>query len=72
MVYIFGEEEGENKRRTMAFKIRDDIYLRSKELLTEDEYRKFISYTKSFEKGSEKPASYFTDKDSEFKGWYGV
>lgn len=65
----FGEEEGENPRRTKAFKIRDSIHQRAKELLDEKEYNIFIDATKEFESGSEKPAGYFIDKDAKFKGW---
>ena len=65
----FGEEEGENPRRTRAFQIRDSIYQRAKELLDDKEYNIFIEAAKEFENGSEKPAGYFTDKDAKFQGW---
>lgn len=65
----FGEEEGENPRRTRAFQIRDSIYQRAKELLDDKEYNIFINAAKEFENGSEKPAGYFTDKDAKFQGW---
>lgn len=65
----FGEEEGENPRRTKAFKIRNEIYDRASEILNEEEFNTFKSAATEFERGSEKPAGYFTDKDSKFQGW---
>ena len=65
----FGEEEGENPRRTKAFQIRDGIYQRAKELLDGKEYNIFINAAKEFERGAERPAGYFTNKDAKFQGW---
>jgi len=65
----FGEEEGENPRRTKAFKTRDAIYQRAKEILDEKEFNIFVSSAKEFESGSEKPGGYFINKDDEFQGW---
>lgn len=65
----FGEEEGGNPRRRKAFEIRDAIYTRAKEILDEKEFDIFVSAAKEFERGSEKPAGYFTDKDAKFQGW---
>ena len=63
----FGEEEGANPRRKAAFKLRDEIHQRAKELLSEKEYEVFISAAKGFEEGSGKAAGYFTD--SKFRGY---
>ena len=65
----FGEEQGPNPKRTKAFETRDAIYQRAKELLNEKEFDIFKSSAKEFEEGSEKPAGYFTDKDSKFQGF---
>ena len=65
----FAEEEGPNPRRQKAYEIRDAIYERALEILSEEEYKTFISSAKEFERGSEKLAGYFANKDSKFKGW---
>ena len=66
---LYFEEDYYNPRKVKAFEIRDSIYQRAKELLDEREYNIFIDATEEFERGSEKPASYFTDKDAKFQGW---
>lgn len=69
----YGEEEGENPRRTKANKIKNKIYNRASQLLTTKECEKFIYYLETFEQGVEKPGGYFIDKEDKFKGFkYGV
>jgi len=65
----YGEEEGENQRRTRAFEIKRQIYQRLEQLLSAEEYKKFVKFAKTFELGSEKPAGYFKDKDAKFQGF---
>lgn len=62
----FGEEEGRNPEREVAFDIRSEFYKRAKELLSEKDYKVFIEACNEFEDGVGKPAGYFIDKDSEY------
>jgi hypothetical protein len=64
------QELYENKTDSkIVLKVRDAIYQRAKEILDEKEFDIFVSSAKEFERGSEKKAGYFIDKDSEFQGW---
>lgn len=70
--YLYSGEEAEGSRtikRDKAYKIRDNIYKRAKEILNDKEYNIFVSSAREIEAGAEKPASYFTNKDNKFQGW---
>ena len=62
----FGEEEGENPMRDRAYDIRSEFYKRTKELLSEKDYKVFIEACNEFEDGVGTPAGYFIDKDAEY------
>lgn len=65
----FGEEEGENPRRTKAFQIIEQIYDRASEILDAKEFELFKSSAKNVDYGSGKPAAYFTKEDPKFTHW---
>ena len=64
---LFGEREGDaSEREVEAFRIRNEIYKRAKELMSEKDFKKFIDACNEFEDGVGKPGGYFINKDMEY------